>query len=86
MLWPGRQVTFGRDSDVGKRLFVEVLIWEFRSGAPYDAESLVKSLERSSTAVVLRPKSIRKVQRDCDYALYAVRDLVERFFNHIKHF
>jgi len=31
--------------------------------------------------VVIPPKSNRKVQRECDFALYRERNLVERFFN-----
>ena len=52
----------------------------------YDADSFIKSLEARGIAVVIPPKSNRKVQRGCDYALYAERNLVERFFNNIKHF
>jgi len=52
----------------------------------YDADSFIKSLEVSGIAVVIPPKSNRKIPRDCDYALYAERNLVKRFFNHIKHF
>jgi transposase len=36
--------------------------------------------------VVIPPKSNRKVKRDCDFALYCERNIVERFFNIIKHF
>ena len=32
------------------------------------------------------PKSNRKVARDCDFALYAERNLIERFFQFIKQF
>ena len=35
---------------------------------------------------VIPPKSNRKVTRDCDFALYAERNLIERFFNFIKQF
>jgi transposase len=35
---------------------------------------------------VIPPKSNFKVQRYCDFALYAERNLVERFFKLIKHF
>ena len=52
----------------------------------YDADSYIQSLEARSITVVIPPKSNRKVQRACDYALYAERNLVERFFNTIKHF
>jgi transposase len=52
----------------------------------YDADSFIQSLEVRGITAVIPPKSNRKVQRECDYALYAERNLVERFFNHIKHF
>jgi putative transposase len=52
----------------------------------YDADSFIQSLAVRGIAVVIPPKSNRKVQRDCDYVLYAERNLVERFFNNIKHF
>jgi len=35
---------------------------------------------------VIPPKANRKVQRACDYALYRERNLIERFFNKLKHF
>ena len=52
----------------------------------YDADSLIACLEARSIKVVIPPKANRKVQRDCDFALYAGRNLVERFFNFIKQF
>ena len=32
---PGRPGSVGRNSDLGNRLFVEAVIWKFRSGAPW---------------------------------------------------
>ena len=52
----------------------------------YDADRLITSLEARSITVVIPPKANRKVQRHCDFALYAERNLVERFFNYIKQF
>jgi len=52
----------------------------------YDADSFVESLKVRAIKPVIPPKSNRKVKRDCDFALYAERNLVERFFNIIKHF
>jgi transposase len=37
-------------------------------------------------APVIPPKSNRKTPPPCDFALYCERNLVERFFNKIKHF
>ena len=52
----------------------------------YDADAFVASLEKRGIEVVIPPKSNRKTPRDCDFALYCERNLVERFFNIIKHF
>ena len=52
----------------------------------YDADSFITSLEVRAIKVVIPPKSTRKVKRACDFALYAERNLVERFFNTIKHY
>lgn len=52
----------------------------------YDADHFVDSLTGRAIRVVIPPKSNRKVQRDCDFALYCERNLVERFFCIIKHF
>ena len=52
----------------------------------YDADSFITSLEVRAIKVVIPPRSTRKVKRACDFALYAERNLVERFFNAIKHY
>ena len=52
----------------------------------YDADQFVESLTARAIEVVIPPKSNRKVKRDCDFALYCERNIVERFFNTIKHF
>ena len=52
----------------------------------YDADHLVDGLTARAIKVVIPPKSNRKVKRDCDFALYCERNLVERFFCIIKHF
>jgi transposase len=52
----------------------------------YDADHFVESLTARAIEVVIPPKSNRKVKRDCDFALYSERNIVERFFNMIKHF
>ena len=35
---------------------------------------------------MIPPKANRKMPRPCDFALYCERNLVERFFNKLKHF
>ena len=52
----------------------------------FDADQLINTLEERGITPVIPPKANRKVQRDCDYALYRERNLIERFFNKIKHF
>ena len=52
----------------------------------YDSDALIESLEVRAITPVIPPKSNRKVKRHCDFALYAERNLIERFFNIIKHF
>ena len=52
----------------------------------YDADHFVETLTARAIKVVIPPKSNRKVKRDCDFALYCERNIVERFFNIIKHF
>ena len=52
----------------------------------YDADALIETLDRRAIIAVIPPKANRKVQRDCDFVLYSERNLVERFFNKIKHY
>ena len=52
----------------------------------YDADSLIKALRVRRIKPVIPPKANRSVKRHCDYALYAERNLIERFFNTLKHF
>ena len=52
----------------------------------YDADHFVERLKVRAIKPAIPPKSNRKIKRDCDFALYAERNLVERFFNIIKHF
>ncbi len=52
----------------------------------YDADPLIDSLAEREITPVIPPKSNRKAKRDCDFALYRERILIERFFNKIKHF
>ena len=52
----------------------------------YDADRFIASLENREIEVVIPPKANRTTKRDCDYALYAERNLIERFFQYIKQF
>jgi transposase len=52
----------------------------------YDADPLIDTLTQRGITPVIPPKANRKTPRECDYALYCERNLVERFFNKLKHF
>ena len=52
----------------------------------YDADSFIQSLEARAIKPVIPPKANRSVKRACDFALYAERNLIERFFQYIKPF
>ncbi len=52
----------------------------------YDADPFVATLAQRGITPVIPPKANRKTQRPCDVALYCERNLVERFFNQLKHF
>ena len=52
----------------------------------FDADGFIDALVRRDIAPVIPPKANRKEPRDCDFALYCERNLIERFFNKLKHF
>jgi transposase len=52
----------------------------------YDADRFVEILAERRITPIIPPKANRKVTRPCDYALYCERNLIERFFNQLKHF
>ena len=52
----------------------------------YDADALIDTLTRRGITPVIPPKANRKSPRACDYILYCERNLIERFFNKLKHF
>ena len=52
----------------------------------YDADLFVDTLTQRNITPVIPPKANSKTKRACDFALYCERNLVERFFNLLKHF
>jgi transposase len=52
----------------------------------YDADPLIDTLTLRGVTPVIPPKANRKTPRACDFALYCERNLIERFFNKLKHF
>ena len=81
-------LTGGQTHDItqAEALVAQVAPQALLADKGYDADAFVESLRARAIKVVIPPKSNRKVKRDCDFALYAERNLVERFFNVIKHF
>ena len=58
----------------------------FLGDKAYDADALIQALDERSITPVIPPKANRVSPRQCDFALYRERNLVERFFNKLKHF
>jgi putative transposase len=52
----------------------------------YDADPLLDTLIQHEITPVIPPKANRKTPRTCVFVLYCERNLVERFFNKLKHF
>ena len=52
----------------------------------FDADAFIAALNKRAIVPVIPPKSNRQTPRACDFVLYCERNLVERFFNILKHF
>ena len=52
----------------------------------FDADPFIAALVQRDITPVIPPKANRKEPRSCDFALYCERNLIERFFNQLKHF
>ena len=52
----------------------------------FDADPFIDVLTERGITPVIPPKANRKTKRACDFALYCERNLIERFFNKLKHF
>jgi transposase len=52
----------------------------------FDADPFIDTLAQRGITPVIPPKANRKAPRNCDFALYCERNLIERFFNKLKHF
>ena len=52
----------------------------------YDSDAFVETLEKRGVTPVIPSKANRREPRKTDFALYRERNLVERFFNRLKHF
>ena len=52
----------------------------------FDADAFIAALNDRAIVPVIPSKSNRNTPRPCDFVLYCERNLVERFFNMLKHF
>ena len=52
----------------------------------YDADAFIDTLSARQITPVIPSHPRRTKPRPCDFALYCERNLVERFFNKLKHF
>lgn len=58
----------------------------FLADKAYDADALIDTLRARAIKPVIPPKANRIAPRQTDFALYRERNLIERFFNKLKHF
>jgi transposase len=82
MLTPGQAHDLACAAPLIENVDPEALIGD----KAYDADLLIEALNRRRISPVIPPKANRKTLRDCDFVLYCERNLVERFFNKLKHF
>jgi transposase len=52
----------------------------------YDADAFIETLAGRRITPVIPSHPRRAIPLPCDFALYCERNLVERFFNKLKHF
>ena len=81
-------ITPGQAADITQ---AEPLLEQFEPEAlladkGYDSDALVETLKQRGIEPVIPPKANRREPRETDFALYCERNLVERFFNKIKHY
>jgi putative transposase len=81
-------LTHGQDHDLAgaERLLENANAGAIIADKAYDAGALIDKLMTHGVTPVIPPKANRKDRRECDFALYCERNLIERFFNKIKHF
>jgi len=81
-------LTKGQSHDItqAETLLAQVTPQALIADKGYDSDGFIESLEVRCITPVIPPKANRKTPRPCDFALYAERNLVERFFNFVKQF
>ena len=81
-------LTARQASDLGQAepLLEEVGPKVFLADKAYDADALIDHLNTRQITPVIPSKANRIEQRQTDFVLYCERNLIERFFNNLKHF
>ena len=74
------------DSTQAEALLKDIKASHVLGDKGYDSDAIVTCIEALGAGVVIPPKENRVVKRLCDFALYRERNLVERFFNKLKHY
>lgn len=82
MLTPGQEHDLASAEPLIENVDPDALIGD----KGYDADQFVDTLAQRQITPVIPPKANRKDPRACDFVLYCERNLVERFFNSLKHF
>ena len=81
-LTPGQAADITEAGPLLEKVLPEALL----ADKGYDSDALVETLDQRGIEPVIPPKANRKNPRKTDFALYRERNLVERFFNKIKHY
>jgi transposase len=82
VLTPGQAADVRQAEELMRGVPAEVVIGD----KGYDSDAVVQAIEAKGAEAVIPPKKNRKVQRPYDAERYKDRNLVERFFNRVKHF
>jgi transposase len=75
----------------GEKRLADFWVEHLRTGAVisdkgYDSDAFVNTIRATRAKAVVPPRSNRKTKRRYSRVLYRTRNIVERFFNRIKHF
>ena len=82
MLTPGQANDLVGTQPLLEKFDPEALIGDMA----YDADGLINTLTERQITPVIPSHPRRSTPLPCDFALYCERNLVERFFNRLKHF
>lgn len=81
-------VTAGQDGDAPQA--IPLLLGEkphyVLADKAYDSDEIVAHLANAGVAVLIPPKSNRKIHREYDKELYKERNVIERLFSRLKQF